>query len=284
MVLAPEKKVAAKKDAPKEPKAAPADAPAPEAAVEASTGDLRPTTPADVVRPASGHRHPTRRILRQDDGPACTAATCTSPATVRFDPRRNVRRRRRTRPMPKMKTSKTAAKRFKQDRDGQAPPPPAEPPAPVREEALDAHASSGRRWSTCTRATRRRSSASSASADPDRVTPHTNDPGVPARRRPRHPHTNETNERGREQWHASSARVAAKKSHKAGPGAGEGLLRQQEPFVPRRERAGAAQWPVRVPRPPGEEGRVPSSLDPADQRRRAVCTRTRSATAGSSPG
>ena len=35
--------------------------------------------------------------------------------------------------------------------------------------------------------------------------------------------------------------VAAKKHHKTGARAGEGLLRQQEPFVPRRQRAGDAR-------------------------------------------
>ena len=59
--------------------------------------------------------------------------------------------------------------------------------------------------------------------------------------------------------------VAAKKRHKKVLEAGEGLLRQQEPFVPRRQRAGDAERELRLPRPQGEEGRVPSSVDPADQ-------------------
>ena len=49
--------------------------------------------------------------------------------------------------------------------------------------------------------------------------------------------------------------------------AGQGLLRQQEPLVPSRQRAGHALAAVRLPRPPGPQGRVPPAVDPADQRR-----------------
>ena len=42
--------------------------------------------------------------------------------------------------MPKMKTSKTAAKRFKKTGTRQAAPGAGDAPAPVREEAVDAHA------------------------------------------------------------------------------------------------------------------------------------------------
>ena len=75
--------------------------------------------------------------------------------------------------MPKMKTTKTAAKRFKKTGTGQAPPPAGDAPAPVREEAVDAHPPPRRRWSTCTPATPRRSSASSASAEPTTDRPTT---------------------------------------------------------------------------------------------------------------
>ena len=63
------------------------------------------------------------------------------------------------------------------------------------------------------------------------------------------------------------ARCGCQAAAQEGPRAGEGLLRQQEPLVPGGQRAGHAQRAVRVPRPPCEEGRVPSSVDPADQRR-----------------
>ena len=52
------------------------------------------------------------------------------------------------------------------------------------------------------------------------------------------------------------------------PRAGEGLLRQQEPELPRRQRAAHALDAVRLPRPPGPQGRLPQAVDPADQRGR----------------
>ena len=61
--------------------------------------------------------------------------------------------------------------------------------------------------------------------------------------------------------------VGSKKHRKAGPRAGQGLLREQEPFVPRGQRAGDAVGAVRLPRPPGPQGRVPPAVDPAHQRR-----------------
>ena len=42
------------------------------------------------------------------------------------------------------------------------------------------------------------------------------------------------------------------------PRARPGLLRQQEPFVPGRQRAGDALPALRLPRPPGPQGRVPA--------------------------
>ena len=60
--------------------------------------------------------------------------------------------------------------------------------------------------------------------------------------------------------------VGVEEAPQEGTGAGQGLLRQQEPVVPRRQRAGHALRAIRVPRPPGPEGRVPPSVDPADQR------------------
>ena len=51
--------------------------------------------------------------------------------------------------------------------------------------------------------------------------------------------------------------------------------------LPLRQRAGHALPAVRLPRPPGPEGRLPEALDPADQR--GVPLRTAPPTAGSSP-
>ena len=61
--------------------------------------------------------------------------------------------------------------------------------------------------------------------------------------------------------------VHSKKHRRAVLERGEGVLRQQEPLVPRRQRAGHALAAVRLPRPPGPQGRVPHALDPAHQRR-----------------
>ena len=61
--------------------------------------------------------------------------------------------------------------------------------------------------------------------------------------------------------------VALQEAPPRHPRAGQGLLRQQEPFVPRRQRAGHALPAVRLPRPPGPQGRVPQAVDPAHQRR-----------------
>ena len=55
--------------------------------------------------------------------------------------------------MPKMKTSKTAAKRFKKTGTGKLRHEQANAPAPVREEGVDAHASPRRPMPTCTPAT-----------------------------------------------------------------------------------------------------------------------------------
>ena len=51
------------------------------------------------------------------------------------------------------------------------------------------------------------------------------------------------------------------------PRARQGLLRQQEPVPSRRQRAGDAQPAVRLPRPPRPQGRLPPAVDPAHQRR-----------------
>ena len=48
---------------------------------------------------------------------------------------------------------------------------------------------------------------------------------------------------------------------------GQGLLRQQEPFVPGRQRAGHAVGQLCLPRPSRPQGRDASSVDPAHQRR-----------------
>ena len=66
--------------------------------------------------------------------------------------------------------------------------------------------------------------------------------------------------------------VAAKKRHKK-------VLEQAKGYYGNKSRSFRAaneqvhaQRAVRVPRPPGEEGRVPSPVDPAHQRRAAACT------------
>ena len=51
------------------------------------------------------------------------------------------------------------------------------------------------------------------------------------------------------------------------PRKGRGLLREPQPNLQVRQRGGAALVAVRVPRPPGAQGRLPPALDTADQRR-----------------
>ena len=67
------------------------------------------------------------------------------------------------------------------------------------------------------------------------------------------------------------ARVKPRRPQQEAPsrhaGASQGVLRQQEPVVPGRQRAGHALAAVRVPRSPGPQGRDAASLDPAHQRR-----------------
>jgi hypothetical protein len=60
--------------------------------------------------------------------------------------------------------------------------------------------------------------------------------------------------------------VAAKRRHKKVLEQAKGYY-GKEPLVQGGQRAGPSQRAVRLPRPPGEEGRIPPSLDPADQRR-----------------
>ena len=123
--------------------------------------------------------------------------------------------------MPKMKTSKTAAKRFRR-------------PAPASSAACSRTASTCSRrsrprapvastaWSTCTPATPRRSSACSASADP------------PAR------HDHQIERRGESEHGTSEARRRLEEAPQAGAGEGQGLLRQQEPLGPGGQRTGHA--------------------------------------------
>ena len=61
--------------------------------------------------------------------------------------------------------------------------------------------------------------------------------------------------------------VHAKKKRRVILDRAPGVLRQQEPQLPRRQRAGHAQPAVRLPRPAGPQGRLPVAVDPAHQRR-----------------
>ena len=113
---------------------------------------------------------------RRGTAPAAEpAAPAPSP-----DPAPAVSRRRRDLPnpkddpMPKMKTCKTAAKRFRKTGTGKLRRHAVDAPAPVREEAVHPHPAPRRLRRRCTRATPRRSSGCSASAEPPRP-PHPHD-------------------------------------------------------------------------------------------------------------
>ena len=62
--------------------------------------------------------------------------------------------------------------------------------------------------------------------------------------------------------------VNGKKHRRAVLEQAAGLLRQPQPHLPLRQRGGHALAAVRLPRPPGPQGRLPAAVDPADQRRR----------------
>ena len=156
--------------------------------------------------------------------------------------------------MPKMKTDRGAAKRVKVTGTGRLRRRKAEPLAHPREEEQPAQAPArqrdrlleGRRAS-CQEDARALSPGGSSG---------------------RHPPTDHETPRERSSCNGSSkARRPRPQAPPRRHGAGEGVLRQQEPDVPRRQRAAHALDAVRLPRPPGSQRRLPQALDPADQRR-----------------
>ena len=73
--------------------------------------------------------------------------------------------------------------------------------------------------------------------------------------------------KGAHRWPGSSAPSTAKKHRRAVLERAKGYYGNKSRSLPRRQRAGHALAAVRLPRPPGPQGRVPPALDPAHQRR-----------------
>ena len=178
--------------------------------------------------------------------------------------------------MPKMKTDRGAAKRFKVTGTGRLRRRQANRSHLLEKKTQRPHASPGPRG----RGRRRRPSRSAAPAR-----------SVTTRRAHARPPRNRRTGRGARDpmsftkgaGHGQGeARRQRQEAPSRRPRVGAGLLRQPEPHLPFRQRGGHALAAVRVPRPSGAQGGLPAAVDPAHQRRRPGPTAR--ATAGSSPG
>ena len=195
----------------------------------------------------------------QGRGPAAKAGSPETP------PRRPNPRRRPTRPlaergrrpnaMPKMKTHRGAAKRFKVTGTGKI----------LRRKAFRAHmlekksSVRTRRLARASRGHRRRQ------AQVKRLL------GPLAQLAASSSHATTSRQKGDLHGQGQACRPRQEAPPRR-PRAGQGVLRQQEPLLPVRQRAGHALPAVRLPRPAGPQGRLPPALDPAHQRRLPAST------------